>query len=131
MTSTHSTNPNCINSLDNEQWTPLHYACFEGHVEAILFLLSNSADLKIGNHFGSTPLHLTIGTGNVAATKALLDAIDDLEVFRIKNQDKQIPRQMLLIASLNSFLTLHLSTRPPPVSINFPQFPRSTASQLP
>lgn len=90
-----------INSRDNEQWTALLYACFEGHAETIAWLIANGADVTIGNHFGSTPLHLTIGTGNIDATKAILNSIDNLEVLLIKNHDKQIPRQMLMIADSN------------------------------
>jgi ankyrin repeat protein len=92
-----------INSRDNEKWTPLHYCCFEGHSESIEWLIKNGADLSIGNHFGSTPLHLLIGTGNLNAVKVLLNFVDgkNKDILLIKNEDKHIPRQMLMIADCN------------------------------
>jgi ankyrin repeat protein len=89
-----------INSPDNEHWQPIHYASFEGCALVIAWLLDNGANITSSNHFGSTPLHLAIGTGNIAATQMLLKYITSLEQLQCKNEDKQTPRQMIVLNDL-------------------------------
>ena len=90
-----------INTIDNERWLPIHYCCFEGHHEVLEWLLVNGSKVDAGNHFGSTPLHLVLGTGNLECLKILLKYITTKDQFNIRNEDRQIPRQMLMIAECN------------------------------
>jgi ankyrin repeat protein len=38
-------------------WTPLHWACKNGHVEVVKALLEKGADLHAKTNLGETPLH--------------------------------------------------------------------------
>ena len=55
-----------IDSLGEYASTPLHYACREGHIEIVKFLIENGADVNIKNHYSTIyPLFDAItGTNN-------------------------------------------------------------------
>ena len=48
--------PDLVNSLDRSKSTCLHYACYEGHLYAVDFLLDNGAIHHLKNPDGWTPL---------------------------------------------------------------------------
>ena len=54
------------------EWTPLHYAVFQGHKEISKLLISNGADMNAKDNAGGTPLHLTLD--NYASVASLLIA---------------------------------------------------------
>ncbi len=47
-----------IKAVDNNGYTPLHWAAQKGHREAVELLLSKGADMKAGTYSGWMPLHL-------------------------------------------------------------------------
>lgn len=49
----------CVNSLDNEGFTPMHWAALEGDVETFQYLIDNEAELDNGysNKRGQKPIH--------------------------------------------------------------------------
>ena len=51
---------------------PIHFAAYYGHKEAVLFLLSNEADIEGRDSAGTTPLHAAAWTGNERLFKTLL-----------------------------------------------------------
>lgn len=53
--------------------TPLHFAAKGGHVEAILFLLKNGAEIDATDFDGKTPLMWAAYPGHIPAVDALLD----------------------------------------------------------
>lgn len=62
-----------INSVDNEGWTPLHYAADVGLKDAVVWLSENGADITARNNRGRTPLDVAKRRGN-SEIVALLSA---------------------------------------------------------
>ena len=66
--------------LDHIGWTPLHYACAKGHLEVAQFLIANGAivdSMCLGN---TTPLMMSVQSGNEQLVKLLLDKGADLQL---------------------------------------------------
>jgi palmitoyltransferase len=65
-----------INSLDYEQSTPLHWACFAGSDTAIYYLQSWGSKVNAQDNVGNTPLHLAVRSAdhfpNTRSIKELL-----------------------------------------------------------
>ena len=65
-----------INSLDYEQSTPLHWACFAGSDTAIYYLQSWGRKVNAQDNVGNTPLHLAVRSAdhfpNTRSIKELL-----------------------------------------------------------
>lgn len=57
--------------LQEQEWTPLQAASFNGHVEVVRTLLSAGAQVNIAE---DTPLMLAVWKGHAAITKVLLEA---------------------------------------------------------
>jgi len=76
---------NLSQKCDKNGKTPLFWAAYEGHVEAMKLLLDKDSQLisKCGND-GETPLHLTAHGGHVQAMKFLLEKKLDLSQNVIK-----------------------------------------------
>eukprot|EP01137_Pigoraptor_chileana_P010622 Opistho-2@60447 len=62
-----------VNVTDDHSWTPLHYAAYEGHSEAVHLLVAHGADVHSRTIDGELPLHLAAKKGAVAACKALIE----------------------------------------------------------
>ena len=62
---------------DNDDWTPLHYAAYRGHVMMIETLLSSNANVNKANSKGFTPIFYAAQQGHMEAVKVLLDAGSD------------------------------------------------------
>ena len=46
-----------INALDEEKYTPLHWACMRAHWEVTEYLIESGADLNLQGGDGGTPLN--------------------------------------------------------------------------
>ena len=61
---------------DGDGSTPLHCACWKGHLEAVTLLLERGADyaaLRTGGHYGTTPLHAAAHGNQRDIVRLLLD----------------------------------------------------------
>jgi ankyrin repeat protein len=64
-------------------WTPLHYACTNGHIEIATFLLDKGAAVDALSPNETTPLMMAIRAGNIQLARLLLDRGADI---RLRNQ---------------------------------------------
>jgi ankyrin repeat protein len=61
-----------VNAKDNDDWTPLHWACYQGHVQVVIELLGHAADSDAQDRSGWTPLHFACCNGQMAVVIELL-----------------------------------------------------------
>ena len=54
-----------VNSKGFDEWTALHFAAYEDHVNILDFLLEHSADVNAETRFGKTALHIASIRGNI------------------------------------------------------------------
>jgi ankyrin repeat protein len=66
--------------IDHIGWTPLHYACAKGHLDAASFLIANGANVNALSLGGTTPLMMAVQSGNELLVKLLLDKGADLQL---------------------------------------------------
>ena len=69
--------------VNRSGWTPLHYACTNGHLEIAQFLLEKGAVVDAPSPNETTPLMMAIRAGNIQLVRLLLDRGADI---RIRNQ---------------------------------------------
>jgi hypothetical protein len=69
--------------VNRSGWTPLHYACTNGHLEIAAFLLDKGAIVDAPSPNETTPLMMAIRAGNIQLVRLLLDRGADI---RIRNQ---------------------------------------------
>ena len=50
-----------VNSVDKQQWTPLHIAASYQNLEAVKLLIQQGAQIEVKNAFGNTPLLECVG----------------------------------------------------------------------
>ncbi len=68
------------NSRDNNGCAPLHFACYNGHIEVVrTLLLKNDIDINIADNDGSTPLHYACKLGHGEMVKLLLNKKADIK----------------------------------------------------
>ena len=65
-------------------WSPIHYAATNGHLEIVQFLMANGAQINALSPSETTPLMMSIGSGNELLIKYLLDNGADL---RMRNHE--------------------------------------------
>jgi len=65
-------------------WAPIHYAATNGHLEITQFLMANGAQINALSPSETTPLMMSIGSGNDQLIKFLLDNGADL---RMRNHE--------------------------------------------
>lgn len=83
-----------INAQDKNGWTPLHYACVNGHLNVVQTLSEKGGlDFKVRNHIRNMPIHLAAYNGNVEIIKTILTHIEgnELGYLNTENNDKMIP----------------------------------------
>ena len=64
-----------MEATDENGWTPLHFACDEGHLPIVQYLLTRllgRADLQTTDRDGRTPLHLACRNGHRDVVQYLL-----------------------------------------------------------
>ena len=69
--------------VNRSGWTPLHYACTNGHLDISLFLLDKGAAVDAPSPNETTPIMMAIRAGNIQLVRLLLDRGADI---RIRNQ---------------------------------------------
>ncbi len=70
--------PGLINDLNEQGSTPLHSACFGGHLDVVKLLLEKGADVQAVNGGGFTPLHLASYGGHRDVVQYLLEKGADM-----------------------------------------------------
>ena len=73
--------PHLANCRDIDLYTPLHRACYNGHVETIDFLLRKGADIHARTSEGWTPLHSASKWSHHQAASLLLSAGADVNAL--------------------------------------------------
>jgi len=68
-----------VNNFNDEEWTPLLFACMENHQEIVELLINASAYIQIYNNEGETPLLWAIWNGNTVMARTLIEAGTDLQ----------------------------------------------------
>ena len=69
--------------VNRSGWTPLHYACTNGHLDIALFLLDKGAAVDAPSPNETTSIMMAIRAGNIQLVRLLLDRGADI---RIRNQ---------------------------------------------
>jgi ankyrin repeat protein len=69
-----------INTQDNNDKTPLHWATGEGCVEIVRILIDAGADLNVKDKGGITPLHIAANEGEPETAILLINAKADLNL---------------------------------------------------
>lgn len=62
-----------VDDVDQDLWTPLHFACLKGNEEAAKVLLEKGANPSAQTRFGRTALHFASQISNHKLVRALLD----------------------------------------------------------
>jgi ankyrin repeat protein len=65
-----------VNVSGNLGWTPLHWACFRGHLQVFNELLDHGADIEAKSNFGRTPLHFACRAGRLSFVNELVSPND-------------------------------------------------------
>jgi ankyrin repeat protein len=65
-----------INVMDQNGWTPLHWACLRRHLQVFKELVEHGADIEVETSYGSTPLHLAAIYGHLPFVIELLNPND-------------------------------------------------------
>jgi ankyrin repeat protein len=65
-----------VNAKDNNDRTPLDFACKKGHVQVFKELLEHGADIEANDIHGRTALHLACSYGHLAVVNELLSPND-------------------------------------------------------
>lgn len=72
-------NPNCINEISPEGYSPLILACYRGNVEVARFLIRNVKDINSASGMGTALMAATV-KGNVEIVRLLLENKADSNV---------------------------------------------------
>ncbi|MGD0815313.1 MAG: ankyrin repeat domain-containing protein [Verrucomicrobiota bacterium] len=59
-------------TTDNNGWTPLHWAAYEGHMDLAELMLNNKAEVDANNKNGDTPLNRAAAKGHKSVAELLL-----------------------------------------------------------
>lgn len=67
-------------AVNKTGWSPIHYAATNGHLQIVQFLMANGALVNALSPSETTPLMMSIGSGNEQLIKHLLDNGADLSM---------------------------------------------------
>ena len=62
-----------LQERDNDQRTPLHWACYNGHTEVAMALMERGADIDARDNKQRTPLHYACIKGHTEVAMALME----------------------------------------------------------
>ena len=62
-----------VHAEDDDGYTPLHRACYNGHMDCVMELYSAGADVTRGNRYGDTPIHYAAQYNHHEVVLALVD----------------------------------------------------------
>lgn len=65
--------PSRLGAVDDQKYTPLHWACIRGQWDVAKFLIEKGADLNAVGGDGGTPLNWAVHNDNVEMIKLLVD----------------------------------------------------------
>lgn len=60
-----------INTQNSKGYTAMHFACFHGHTQVAILLLSRGADMNILNHYRETALQAALAAGHHELSRTL------------------------------------------------------------
>ncbi|MCE5316095.1 MAG: ankyrin repeat domain-containing protein [Parachlamydia sp.] len=87
-----------INLADEQNnFTPLHWACHERYYDAVVALLDNGADVNRADKKGRTPLHVACSAVDVDALRKLIDEAKGRHFWLFYNSTPKIAAVRLLI----------------------------------
>uniref|UniRef100_A0AC35TMG7 ANK_REP_REGION domain-containing protein n=1 Tax=Rhabditophanes sp. KR3021 TaxID=114890 RepID=A0AC35TMG7_9BILA len=95
-----------VESFDNEERTPLHYACAAGRYEIALLLIKFKARISVWDCFGATPAHYAAQISYPILEKLLKPATQSA----IKDHDDRTPLMWATIAGKVSIVRNYLAT---------------------
>lgn len=90
--------PELLTQSDEYGNSPLHLAAYEGHTDAVQFLILRGADVNVRNKFGGTPLLVASYAGQTDVVKVLIASGADANLV-IEDSEQQV----LQIASLEGY----------------------------
>jgi ankyrin repeat protein len=65
-----------VNAKTSDNWTPLHVACYNGHLQVFQALREHGADIEATTSSGRTPLHFACAKGHLAVVNELTSPND-------------------------------------------------------
>ena len=65
--------PSKMNALDEEKYTPLHWACMRAHWDVAEYLIENGADVNVQGGDGGTVMNWAVHHDNVKIIKLMID----------------------------------------------------------
>lgn len=74
-----------INTLDSQNWAPVHYACLGGNLDTIMYLAKTKINMNIITAEGFTPFHVVCKYGNLSAIKCV--ALKSENINTITNEN--------------------------------------------
>jgi ankyrin repeat protein len=80
--------PSAVHIQDNQGWSPLHDASWNGYYDVVRLLLQYGADKMSKSGNNDTPLHLAAYQGHLATAQVLLENGTDVHV---QNEARQTP----------------------------------------
>lgn len=92
-----------INVTNQPEETPLHEACFHGHLENVKSLISNGSNVNLKNQYGETPLHEACLLGHLDIVKYL---ISNGANVTIRNQSGETPLDLARRKSYDEIILL-------------------------
>jgi len=72
--------PSRVNALDDEKYTPLHWACIRAHWDVAEFLIEQGAELNVRGGDGGTPLNWAAHHDSVEIVETLLSKGAELNI---------------------------------------------------
>lgn len=64
-----------------DDWTPIHYACYEGHDDIVHLLCKNHADVNARTRFNRNGLHIAALRGHHDVVKVLVNNQIEINAF--------------------------------------------------